>query len=162
MIKELELIKKKKYIIENCYSAGKISTSTYEKIDNDLTAVWINFQTNRKFFNKIITAREEILKKQNNFLEKLLAYFDMLYNSGKIKKEIYTKKNMTIIQGITATDQELNDIKESLRISLQTTLDCDLKSSFQLKERSPFFKSRVGKILISEKMKNELEAKASP
>ena len=112
--RELDLAKKKKKALDDLYAAGKISQSTYEYIEKDLTEVIIDLEAHLKTLIDRMKTRAEELEKQMKSLEIFLANLEMHYVAGEIDEETYTNQNKAIILGLNATKQELETIKDAL------------------------------------------------
>ena len=112
--RELDLAKKKKKALDDLYAAGKISQSTYEYIEKDLTEVIIDLEAHLKTLIDKMKTRAEELEKQMKSLEIFLANLEMHYVAGEIDEETYANQNKAITLGLNATKQELETIRDIL------------------------------------------------
>ena len=112
--RELELVKKKKQALDNLFNTDKISQSTYDYINKDLTDAITETETHQKTLADKITARANELENQLKSLEVFLANLEMHYSAGEIDEEMYKHQGNAINLGIEATKQELMDIKDAL------------------------------------------------
>ena len=112
--RELDLAKKKKKALDDLYAAGKISQSTYEYIEKDLTEVIIDLEAHLKTLIDKMKTRAEELEKQMKSLEIFLANLEMHYVAGEIDEETYANQNKAITLGLNATKQELETIRDVL------------------------------------------------
>jgi len=112
--RELDLAKKKKKALDDLYAAGKISQSTYEYIEKDLTEVIIDLEAHLKTLIDKMKTRAEELEKQMKSLEIFLANLEMHYVAGEIDEEAYANQNKAITLGLNATKQELETIRDIL------------------------------------------------
>ncbi|RLI36923.1 hypothetical protein DRO55_02505 [Candidatus Bathyarchaeota archaeon] len=112
--KELELAKKKKKALDDLYTTGRISESTYKYIERELTEAIIDLEAHLKSLVEKMTARAEELEKQIRSLEIFLANLEIHYAAGDIDEESYRNQNNAITLGLEATKQELESIRNSL------------------------------------------------
>jgi len=112
--KELDLAKKKKQALDNLLASDKISRSTYDYLEGELTEAMADLESHIKTLMNKMNARAQDLESQLNTLEVFLASLEIHHAAGDIDDETYDKQNKAILLGLDATRQELNDIKGSL------------------------------------------------
>jgi len=110
--KDLELAKKKKQALDDLFSTGKISQSTYDSFNKGLTDTITEIETHRKALAEKMTSKITELEQQVNTLEMFLANAEILYAAGEIDDELHTRESNAFTQGLEATKQELEVIKE--------------------------------------------------
>jgi polyhydroxyalkanoate synthesis regulator phasin len=110
--KDLELAKKKKQALDDLFSTGKISQSTYDSFNKGLTDTITEIETHRKALAEKMTSKITELEQQVNTLEMFLANAEILYAAGEIDDELHARESNAFTQGLEATKQELEVIKE--------------------------------------------------
>lgn len=110
--KDLELAKKKKQALDDLFGTGKISQSTYDSFNKGLTDTITEIETHRKALAEKMTSKITELEQQVNTLEMFLANAEILYAAGEIDEELHTSESNAFTQGLEATKQELEVIKE--------------------------------------------------
>ncbi|UCC33028.1 MAG: CdvA-like protein [Candidatus Bathyarchaeota archaeon] len=112
--KDLELTKKKKQALDDLFQEGKISQSTYEALNIELTGAIIEVEARRKAITEKITSKISELEQQITVLEMFLANSEIEYVAGEIDEELHQRETSAFALGLEATKQELDSIKESL------------------------------------------------
>lgn len=110
--KDLELAKKKKQALDDLFGTGKISQFTYDSFNKGLTDTIAEIETHRKALAEKMTSKIAELEQQVNTLEMFLANAEILYAAGEIDEELHTSESNAFTQGLEATKQELEVIKE--------------------------------------------------
>lgn len=110
--KDLELAKKKKQALDDLFNTGKISQFTYDSFNKGLTDTIAEIETHRKALAEKMTSKITELEQQVNTLEMFLANAEILYAAGEIDDELHTRESNAFTQGLEATKQELEVIKE--------------------------------------------------
>lgn len=110
--KDLELAKKKKQALDDLFNTSKISQSTYDSFNKGLTDTITEIETHRKALAEKMTSKITELEQQVNTLEMFLANAEILYAAGEIDEELHTRESNAFTQGLEATKQELEVIKE--------------------------------------------------
>jgi len=110
--KDLELAKKKKQALDDLFNTGKISQFTYDSFNKGLTDTIAEIETHRKVLAEKMTSKIAELEQQVNTLEMFLANAEILYAAGEIDEELHTRESNAFTQGLEATKQELEVIKE--------------------------------------------------
>jgi len=114
VLRELDLAKKRKKALDDLYNAGRISQSTYEHIERELTEVMIDLEAHMGTLAEKMNARIKDLENQMRALEVFLANLEIHYAAGEIDEETYNSQSKAITLGLEATKQELENIKVSL------------------------------------------------
>lgn len=113
-IKELNLIKRKKQVLDDLLSSGRISQSTYEHLNGEINEALTSVE---KYLETVVCkmeSRAQDLEKQIGTLEIFLANTEMLHVTGEIDDETYEKQMRAINIGLEAAKQELSEIKSVL------------------------------------------------
>ena len=105
---------KKKQALDSLFNTSKISQSTFDYINKDLTDAIIEIETHRKTLADKITARANELENQLKSLEMSLANLEIHFVAGEIGEDPYKYQRNAIDLGLEATKQELSDSKEVL------------------------------------------------
>jgi hypothetical protein len=112
--KDLELTKKKKLALDGLLEEGKISQSTYESLNKELTDTIVEIEARRTALAGKITSKISELEQQTTVLEMFLANSEIGYAAGEIDEDLHQRETNAFALGLEATKQELNTIKESL------------------------------------------------
>ena len=114
VLRELDLAKKRKKALDDLYNAGRISQSTYEHIERELTEVMIDLEAHLKSLAEKMKARVKDLEDQMRILEVFLANLELHYAAGEVDEETYSRQSRAITLGLEATKQEMENIRVSL------------------------------------------------
>jgi len=117
--KELEVTKKKKQALDNLYASDKISQSTYEYLDKELTKAISELEGHLETLKNRMTSRTQELERQVSTLELFLASLEIHHAAGDLDDETYEKQNNAILLGLEATRKELTEIEMSSKIISQ-------------------------------------------
>jgi hypothetical protein len=110
--KDLELAKKKKQALDDLFNTGKISQPTYDSFEKNLTNTIADIQAQQKVLAEKMASKVAELEQQINTLEMFLANAEILHAAGEIDEELHTRESNAFTQGLEATKQELDVIKE--------------------------------------------------
>lgn len=112
--RELELAKKKKQALDDLFSTGKISQSTYDDLNNSLTEAIVTIEARQKALAEKMTAKITELEQQIKTLEKFLANTEIEYAAGEIDEELHERESGALTLGLETAKQQLNVIKEAM------------------------------------------------
>ena len=112
--KDLELTKRKKQTLDDLLKEGKISQSTYESLNKDLTDAISEVEARKKAIAEKVTSKIGELEQQITVLETFLANSEIGYAAGEIDDELHQRETGAFALGLEATKQELDTIKEGL------------------------------------------------
>lgn len=110
--KDLELTKKKKQALDDLLNEGRISQSTYESLNKELTDAITDIETRRKALAEKVTSKISELEQQTTVLEMFLANSEIEYAAGEIDEELHQRESNAFALGLEVTKQELNAVKE--------------------------------------------------
>ncbi|MEA2089770.1 MAG: CdvA-like protein [Thermoproteota archaeon] len=111
---ELELVKKKKQALDDLFNAGKISQTTYDCYNKELTDAIVEIEERQKTVLSKMSSKAEELEQQIQTLEMLLADSEIRHAAGEMDDEPYTHQNEVLTMGLKATKQELNRLQEGI------------------------------------------------
>jgi hypothetical protein len=112
--KDLELLKKKKQVLDDLLAANRISQPTYEHINKEISETLADVE---KYLETVICkmkSRVEDLEKQIGILEIFLANVEILHAAGEINDETYEKQSRALSIGLESMRSEVNEIKSAL------------------------------------------------
>ena len=112
--KELDLIRKKKQVLNDLLSSGKISQATYEHLSAEIEETLDSMERYHESIVSKMRSRAQELEKQIGVLEIFLANTELLHVTGEIDEETYQKQIGAINVGLEAAKQELNEIRSVL------------------------------------------------
>jgi len=108
----LELAKKKKQALDDLFNSGKISASTYESLDKELTSTISEIEARQKDIAEKMTSNIAALEKQISTLELFLANSEIQYAAGEIDEDLHANEIGAYTLGLDAVKQQLSAIKE--------------------------------------------------
>ena len=111
---ELELVKRKKQALDGLFNTGRISQSTYDYLNKDITESLRAIEERQKDLMEKMTTRATELEKQVISLEIFLADLEIHYAAGEIDEEPHRHQADAISLGLEATKQELGTLKDLL------------------------------------------------
>jgi len=111
---ELELVRRKKQALDGLFNTGRISQSTYDYLNKDITEALRAIEQNFKALMEKMTNRATELEKQLKSLEIFLAGLEIHYAAGEIDEEPHRHQADAISLGLEATKQELGTLKDLL------------------------------------------------
>jgi len=120
--KDLESTKKKKQTLDNLFNTGKISQSTYDSLNTELSKAIVETETRQKELAGQMSSKISELEEQISTLEMLLASSELQYAAGEIDDELHTHENKAFSLGLEATKQELNAIKNIIASIMQEAM----------------------------------------
>lgn len=113
-VKELEMVRRKKQALDSLFNTGKISASTYEHLNKEITNAITAIEADQKALTEKMTLRAGELENQIKSLEMFLANLEIHHATGELDEEAYKHQSDAITLGLETTKQELNAIKEAL------------------------------------------------
>lgn len=113
-LKELEIVRKKKQALDSLFNTGKISASTYEHLNKEISNAITAIEADQKALTEKMTLRAGELESQIKSLEMFLANLEIHHAAGELDEDAYRHQSDAITLGLETTKQELNDIKEAL------------------------------------------------
>jgi len=117
--KDLELAKKKKQTLDNLFSTGRISQSTFDSLNTELSRAIVETEARQKELAGQMSSKVAELEEQISTLEMLLASSELQYAAGEIDDELHTHESKAFSLGLEATKQELTSIKTIVSSILQ-------------------------------------------
>jgi hypothetical protein len=111
---EYEIVQRKKQALDNLLSTGKISQSTYDSFNQEMSNAEAEIERQQKALLEKMSLKVNELEQQVKILEMLLANFEIQHATGEIDEEIYQHKTELLSMGLEAARQELDFTKESV------------------------------------------------
>lgn len=111
---ELELVKKKKQALDGLFDASRISESTYECYNKELTNTIAEIEERHKTVLDKMNSKAEELEQQIQTLEMLLADSEIRHVAGEMEDELYERQNEVLTVGLEATKQELTRLRDGI------------------------------------------------
>ncbi len=110
---EYEIAKKKKQALDNLFETGRISQSTRDSFNNDLSAAITEIEKQQKDLVAKMQSKTQELMDQIKTLETLLANYEIQHVVGEIDEEIYQREINLLATGLDTAKHELDTIKEA-------------------------------------------------
>lgn len=126
---EYETAGKKKRALDNLLSEGRISQSTYELFDKEISEAIVEIGKQQQFLQEKIDTKMGELADQVKTLEILLANFELQHVTGEVDEETYQREIDVLSVGLETARRELDAIKD--------VSDQLLKGNLALQEREP-------------------------
>ncbi len=112
--RELELAKKKKQALDDLFNTGKISQSTYDDLNKNLTEGIAEIEARHKVLAEKMNAKITELEQQIRTLEKFLANAEIEYATGEVDEELHERESSALTLGLETAKQQLGAIKEAM------------------------------------------------
>jgi len=109
---EYEIAKKKQQALDKLYASGKISQSTKDSFNIEISAAIVAIEKQQKELGEGMQAKAQELENQLKTLETLLASYEIQHVAGEIDEEIYEREISLLSTGLDATKSELVTIKQ--------------------------------------------------
>jgi len=110
---EYETAGKKKHALDNLLSEGRISQSTYELFDKEISQAIVEIEKQQQFLQEKMDTRMGELADQVKTLEILLANFELQHVTGEVDEETYQREIDVLSVGLETARRELDSIKEA-------------------------------------------------
>jgi len=110
---EYEIAKKKKQALDNLFETGRISQTTRDSFENDITAVIMEIEKQQKDLLAKMQGKTQELEGQIKTLETLLANYEIQHVVGEIDEESYQREITLLSTGLETAKRELDVIKEA-------------------------------------------------
>jgi len=110
---EYETAGKKKHALDNLLSEGRISQSTHELFDKEISQAIVEIEKQQQFLQEKMDTRMGELADQVKTLEILLANFELQHVTGEVDEETYQREIDVLSVGLETARRELDSIKEA-------------------------------------------------
>jgi hypothetical protein len=110
---EYEIAKKKKQALDNLFTTGKISQSTRDSFNDDISAAIVEIERQQKDLLNKMQLKTEELAGQIKTLETLLANYEIQHVVGEIEEETYQREILLLTTGLDTAKNELDVIKQA-------------------------------------------------
>ena len=111
---EFEMAKKKKQALDNLFETGRISQTTHNNFDNDISAVILDIEKQQQaLLNKMQNTTQE-LDSQISILESLLANYELQHAVGEIEEDIYQSEIGLLNSGLETARRELEKVNDAV------------------------------------------------
>ena len=88
---EYELAKKKKQALDNLFENGRISQTTRDSFDSDISAVIVEIEKQQRDLVTKMQGKTQELESQIKTLETLLANYEIQHVVGEIDEDMYQR-----------------------------------------------------------------------
>jgi hypothetical protein len=109
---EYEIAKKKQQALDNLFNTGKISQSTRDSFNGEISAAIAGIERQQKELIGSMQGKTQELENQIKTLETLLANYEIQHVAGEIDEEIYQREISMLSTGLETTKNELNIIQQ--------------------------------------------------
>jgi len=130
---ELRQTNAKKQALEELYNSGKISQTTYENFNKELTETLEEIQVRRENLLRRISKEALVLEQKIGELETFLVNCEILHASGEMEETLYQNEIKLWTTGLETIKGELNELKETMN-NIQTNTSI---ASVQAPPQSP-------------------------
>ena len=103
---EYEIAKKKKQALDNLYEKGRISQSTHESFDKELSAGIVEIERQQHALLDKMGQKTTDLENQVKTLEMLLTNYEIQHVAGEIDEEIYQLEINLLSNGLATVTSE--------------------------------------------------------
>ena len=113
-IEENEMAKKKKQALDNLLNSGRISQSTYELIDSEISEGIAEIERQQKALMEKMNSKMVELEEQIKVLEMLLANAEIRHVTGEVDDEAYQRETNLLSMGLEAARLELGSVRDAV------------------------------------------------
>src|SRR4030042_4031222 len=110
---EYEIAKKKKQALDNLFETGRISQSTRDSFNDEITSAIVEIEKQQKDLLAKMQLKIQGLESQIKTLETLLANSEIQHVVGEIDEEIYQHEIILLSTGLDTAKHELDVIIEA-------------------------------------------------
>lgn len=114
MNEEYEVVMKKKQALSSLVSSGKISQSTFDLFDKELSETVAEIERQKSALLEKMNIKIKELEEYIKVLERLLANFEIQHVGGEIEEEVYQRETALLSVGIDAARHELDLMKDAV------------------------------------------------
>jgi len=114
LIKERDLVNKKKQALDSLLSSGRISKSTYDYINEEISGTLKDIEDLTAKVQEKMKARLDDLEKQKELLERFIASLEIYHAAEEIDEISYEKQREALNLGLESTTSEISEISEAL------------------------------------------------
>ncbi|MEM3696870.1 MAG: CdvA-like protein [Candidatus Bathyarchaeia archaeon] len=111
---EYEIAKKKKQVLDSLLENGRISQSTHEMFDKEITEAIAEIERQKKDLLEKMNMKVKELESQIKTLEVLIANYEIQHVTGEVEEETYQREINLLSVGLDTARKELDAIKEAL------------------------------------------------
>jgi len=114
LIRERDLVNKKKQALDSLLSSGRISKSTYDYINEEISGTLKDIEDLTAKVQEKMKARLDDLEKQKELLERFIASLELYHAAEEIDEISYEKQREALNLGLESTTSEISEISEAL------------------------------------------------
>ncbi len=108
---EYEIAKKKQQALDNLYSSGRISQSTRDSFNIEISAAIVAIEKQQKELVAGMQSKTQDLENQLKTLETLLASYEIQHVAGEIDEDIYQREISLLSTGLGNNQERVNHDK---------------------------------------------------
>ena len=112
---EYEIAKKKKQALDSLFETGRISQTTRDSFESDLTSAIAEIEKQQKDLAVKMQGKVHELENQVKTLETLLANYEIQHVVGEIEEEVYQREISLLTNGLDTAKHELENIKDATK-----------------------------------------------
>jgi len=158
---EYEAVVKKRQALNNLFSSGRISQSTFNLFDKEIEETLAEIERQREALLEKMAAKTKEVEEQIRVLERLLANYEIQHVGGEIEEETYQKETALLSIGLENAKQELNVIKETMEKLANFPQTAEKTVSKQIALPEAVAEADVGKVEVETvEIKTETETQA--
>lgn len=158
---EYEAVVKKRQALNNLFSSGRISQSTFNLFDKEMEETLAEIEKRREALLEKMAAKTKEVEEQIRVLERLLANYEIQHVGGEIEEETYQKETALLSIGLENAKQELNVIKETMEKLANFPQTAEKTVSKQIAVPEAVAEADVGKVEVETvEIKTEAETQA--
>jgi len=138
LIRERDLVNKKKQALDSLLSSGRISKSTYDYINEEISGTLKDIEDLTAKVQEKMKARLDDLEKQKELLERFIASLEIYHAAEEIDEISYEKQREALNLGLESTTSEISEISEALvKLSPKEQESAPQESVAQYEEYQP-------------------------
>ena len=110
---EYDIAKRKKQALDNLFETGKISQSTRDSFDGEISAAIATIEKQQKELIDSMAGKTQELENQIKMLETLLANYEIQHVVGEIDEDIYQREISLLTTGLRNNQKRAKHNKTS-------------------------------------------------
>ena len=114
LVRERDLVNKKKQALDSLLSSGRISKSTYDYINEEISGTLKDIEDLTSKVQEKMKARLSDLEKQKELLERFIASLEIFHAAEEIDEISYERQREALNLGLESTTSEISELNEAL------------------------------------------------
>ncbi|MEM2875404.1 MAG: CdvA-like protein [Candidatus Bathyarchaeia archaeon] len=114
LVKEIEIVNKKKQALDSLFTSGRISKSTYDYLNVEINNTLNDVEELKGKVQGKMKARLSDLEKQRDLLERFIASLEISHAAEEIDNTLYERQREALSIGLESATDEIKELDEAL------------------------------------------------